>query len=482
MATQLFTRLCIVPILLAGAIETGSSQIPDSLWTKIYGETNNDRGNSMVMTPDGGFAIVGTFGTYLEVGVVTNGDIWFVRTDSAGDTLWSKTFGGSGVDEGFSIRQTSDDGFIIAGAISNNIGIYDAGLIRTDADGNELWSKTYTHGSTFNEEWASYAEETSDGGFIFTGSAGTQTTFSKDIWLVRTDADGDTLWTKTYGGTGTDQGNSVRQTSDGGFIITGETREIGSQPDLWLLRTDEHGDTLWSKRYNSNAAFNDVDRGQESIPMPDGGFSVIGQAGVSTWLLRTDMNGDTLWTRQYYGHGNGNSFQLTSDGGYIIAGSISIIRTNGLGDTLWTKIMDGFCNAVVQTPDGGIAVAGYTFLEGTLEDLWIFRMGPEGATTIHNDDPSVPVHFELSQNYPNPFNPSTTISFSVARISDVQLVVFNSLGQAVRKMIIGTISPGQYKITWDGRNDTGQPVSSGVYYYQLRADDVVQTRRMLLLK
>jgi hypothetical protein len=480
MVKQIYAFFVLVSMLVSGAVDTVFAQSPDSLWARIYGETGYDRGKSMVLTPDEGFAIVGEFGAYYEAGSLRNGDIWLVRTDSGGDTLWSKIYGGPGIDEGFSIRKTSDDGFIIAGAFSNNIGIYDAWLIRTDADGNELWSKTYTHETQFNQDWASYAEETSDGGFIFTGSTSTQTTFSRDVWLVRTDADGDTLWTKTFGGTGTEHANSVRQTEDGGFIVAGETREIGVNPDLWLIRTDEHGDTLWTKRYNSNSSFNDVDRGREIILMHDGGFSVLAQAGVSAWLLRTDMNGDTLWTRQYFGIGN--SFQLTSDGGYIIVGGVSIIRTNGTGDMLWTRFVDGFCTAVVQTPDGGFAVTGYVFLSESFDDLWLFRMASEGVTAIDDDNERVPVEFKLSQNYPNPFNPSTTITFSIERTGDVQLVVYNLLGQMVRTLSSGTRSGGTYSIIWDGRDDAGQPVSSGTYIYRLQTDGNVQTRRMLLVK
>ncbi|MGB5287228.1 MAG: hypothetical protein WBN42_01975, partial [Ignavibacteriaceae bacterium] len=152
------------------------SQAPDTIWTKVYGDGDYERGNSIVITDDNGFAIVGAADALYSGGNLTEGDIWLVRTNSTGDTLWTKTYGGSGIDEGNSIYQTADGGFILAGARSNNLLIYDAWLIRTDSNGDTIWTKTY--GENLGEELASSVIETSDSGFAFTGFRNTQTTFS----------------------------------------------------------------------------------------------------------------------------------------------------------------------------------------------------------------------------------------------------------------------------------------------------------------
>jgi hypothetical protein len=469
-------RFMVVPIFLCGSLLFAFAQTPDSLWVKMYGGADYDRARSIIQTADGGFAVIGEFGYYFEAGIQTNGDIWLVRTDADGDTLWTRAYGGPGIDEGYSIQQTSDGGYIIAGARSNNFGFFNAWLIRTDESGETLWAKTYDP-STLG--WASFVQETTDGGFIFTGLNQTQTTFSNDLWLVRTDAEGDTLWTKTYGGTGVDLGNSVRQTPDGGFIVTGSTREIGTNPDLWLLRTDDNGDTLWTKRYNGNPTFNDVDQGRDIQLISDDGFFILGQSGVSIWLLSTDMNGDTLRTTQFYG--TGTSFNQTADGGYIIAGGMSIIRTDDTGVPMWTRDTDGFCNSVLQLFDGGYLVAGGSPIFGAT-DLWLFRLGPDGTTAIRNEGHTGPDRYELSQNYPNPFNPTTTISYSVDRQDHVELTIFNMLGQPVRKIVSESIPAGTYTVTWDGRNDAGQLLSSGSYFYRLKAGNYTHTRRMVFLK
>jgi hypothetical protein len=481
MINQFFARSVVASAILCGTAMAVFAQEPDSLWVKTYGGPDIDRGKSMVLTADGGLAIAAEIGGYFEAGLFTNGDVWLVRTDPNGDTLWTKTYGGPNIDEANTVQQTSDGGYIIGGLLSANISFfYYPWLIRTDAGGDTLWTRNY--GSTSTVGWVNSVQETSDAGFIFTGVVNSQITFSQDIWLVRTDTDGDTLWTKTFGGTGTDLGNSVRLTSDGGFIIAGSTREIGVNSDLWLIRTDEHGDTLWTRRYNGNSAFNSVDAGHDIQLLPDDGFMVLGNAGTNTWLLRTDMNGDTLWTKQYLGVSSTLSFQQTSDGGFIIAGGNGLRRTNEAGELLWTIMLDGIANSVVQTPDGGYVVAGYNVPDHALSDLWIFRLGSDNGTSIINNEYAVPAQFELLQNYPNPFNPVTTIIFSVSQTDNVHLVIFNSMGQAVRRLTAGTKSPGTYRIVWDGRNDAGQLLSSGTYFYRLQVGEEVQTRRMLLLK
>jgi hypothetical protein len=447
------------------------AQAPDTIWTKVYGDGDYERGNSIVITDDNGFAVVGATNALYSGGNITEGDIWLVRTNSTGDTLWTKTYGGSGIDEGNSIYQTADGGFILAGARSNNLLIYDAWLIRTDSNGDTIWTKTY--GDNFAEELASSVIETSDSGFAFTGFSNTQTTFSRDVWLVRTDAAGDTLWTRTFGGTGSDLGAAVLQTADNGFIVTGKTRVIGGEYDLYLIRTDENGNTLWTKTYNGPSSPNSVDDGRDIELISDGGVVVMGFTSLNVWLLRTDANGDTLWTKQY--PGSGDSFDKTSDDGFVITGGTWLIRTNASGDLLWSTTFAGLANSVQQTSDGGYIVAGYNFFSATKDDLWLARFGSD-PTSIEIDI-ETPNEYLLFQNYPNPFNPITTISFSIPVASFVSLKVFNSLGQEIEILISKELNEGNYKYDWNAKN-----LTSGTYFYKLQAGDFIETKKMILIK
>ncbi|MCG2676856.1 hypothetical protein L6304_06800, partial [bacterium] len=144
----------------------------------------------------------------------------------APDTLWTKTYGGKGFDEGSSVQQTSDGGYIIAGCTGSFAGRWlDVYLVRTDANGNALWTKTY---GGKDIDGGSSVQQTSDGGYIIAGYTESFGAGGQDVYLIRTDANGNALWTKTYGGKDNDGGSSVQQTSDGGYIIAGCTGSFGA--------------------------------------------------------------------------------------------------------------------------------------------------------------------------------------------------------------------------------------------------------------
>ncbi|MDP7000223.1 MAG: hypothetical protein QF569_29625, partial [Candidatus Poribacteria bacterium] len=182
----------------------------DNAFLQTYGGSENDYGYSVQQTSDDGYIITGETYSY------GNGeaDVWLIRTDANGDTLWTQTYGGSESDIGNSVQQTSDGGYIIAGeTYSYGNGAADVWLIKTDADGDTLWTQTFG-GTEF--DIAHSVQQTSDDGYIITGETYSYGNGEADVWLIKTDANGDTLWTQTFGGSESDIGNSVQQTSDGG--------------------------------------------------------------------------------------------------------------------------------------------------------------------------------------------------------------------------------------------------------------------------
>jgi len=271
----------------------------DTLWTRTYGGSSVDGGVPVQQTSDGGFVVAGF--TYSYGAGMT--DVWLIRTDAQGDTLWTRTYGGSGIDNGYSVQQTSDSGFVVVGITSSfGAGLIDVWLIRTDAQGDTLWTRTYG-GS--NNDFGFSVQQTSDGGFVVAGIVSFGAV-GHDAWLIRTDAQGDTLWTRTYGGSSSEDGSTVQQTSDSGFVVVGNTESFGAGGhDVWLIRTDAQGDTLWTRTYGGSG----IDGGSTVQQTSDGGFVVVGGtdsfgAGeADVWLIRTDAQGDTLWTRTYGGSG-----------------------------------------------------------------------------------------------------------------------------------------------------------------------------------
>ena len=148
--------------------------------------------------------------------------------------LWTKTYGGTHPDHSYSVQQTSDGGYIIVGStLSFGAGIYDVYLIKTDANGDTLWTKTYGGTNTDEGLWI---QQTSDGGYVITGSYDSYSAVDYDVYVIKTDPNGDTLWTRTYGGNGWDDGYSVQQTSNGGYVISGCTGSVGEAYLVWLIK------------------------------------------------------------------------------------------------------------------------------------------------------------------------------------------------------------------------------------------------------
>lgn len=293
-----------------------------SSFQKTYGGSGDDYCFSSIQCTDKGFVLVGYTDSYGAGG----NDFMVIKTDSLGNTLWSKTFGGNKDDEAYSVKQTTDGGYIVAG-YSKSFGAinYNAYLVKLNALGDTMWTKSY---GGIKTDFANVVQQTNDAGYIL---AGYTTTFvsgsdSGNIYLIKTDALGNVKWTTSIGGTvAISDGYSIQQTTDKGYAITGYTNSFGEpNGDAYLIKTDSLGNTLWTKTYGSIG----VDWGNSIKQTTDGGFIIAGSASFDTtnlidvYLIRTDVNGDTLWTKTFGGKGYdfGQAIQLTKDGGFVIAG------------------------------------------------------------------------------------------------------------------------------------------------------------------
>ena len=362
-------------------------------WEKIY---EYGSGQSVQQTLDGGYIIAGWKLSFTSDGY----DVYLIKTDENGNTLWDRTFSESGSDMGYSVQQTSDGGYIITGSTGSVFTDYDVYLIKTDDNGSELWTKTY--GGT-TDDCGKSVQETMDGGYIITGwtlSIGT----SYDVYLIKTDENGEIIWTKTYGGNYWDIGNSVQQTIDGGYIITGYTDQIDyDNGDVYLVKTDNNGDTIWTKTFGGQLK----DEGYSVQQTFDGGYIITGVTEHSNtkhnvYFIKTDENGETIWTKTFIDEYDsyGYSVQQTTDGGYIITGEISnstgfdvyLIKMDNDGNTLWTNsygryhIDIGY--SIKQTTDGGYIITGKTLSANTgLMDVYLIKTDSIGITVSTTEIP-----------------------------------------------------------------------------------------------
>ena len=360
----LIINTSIIALVCSAGIKYTNAQI---MFQKTFGEENYyDECIAVEQTIDDGYILAGMT-RYIDEGYR---DIYLIKTDINGDMIWRKTYGGTNNDVAKSMQKTADGGYIITGwTISFGEGYEDVYLIKTDDNGNLLWSKTF--GGASREKGYS-VQQTVDGGYIITGYTESFGAVNEDVYLIKTDGNGDLMWSKTFGGTGQDIGHSVKQTVDGGYIIAGIRNN-----DVYIIKTDNQGDILWTRILgdgNSSSAFSI----QQTI---DYGYIIVGSTnsfGVGerdVYLIRMNENGDILWAKTFGDIGvlseTGYSVQQTDDGGYIIAGerqktdpgpyNVYLIKTNADGDLQWSKIFGTTIESgqsVKQTDDGGYVIAG----------------------------------------------------------------------------------------------------------------------------
>ncbi len=347
--------------------------LPDKLraqatYQEVIGGASDDRGRTVRQTSDDGFIIVGS--TYSFGG--GGQDVYLVKTNSNGTVLWSKTFGGTQEDDGRGVCQTSDGGYVIIGSTNSfGAGLSDVYLLKTDATGDLLWSTTI---GGAGEDYGFIVEETSDGGLILVGHTDSYGGGGNDAYLVKTDADGVVTWAKTFGNAGDDRGFSVVQTHDGGYALAGYTTSYGAGgADVYLVKTNSSGDAQWTKTYGGLYD----DQAFSLAQCNDNGYILTGfankdnNAGINNdvYLLKTDVDGVLTWSRTFGGtqDDQGNVVRQTSDGGYVVFGFESSIGF-GSYDALLLKT-DAAGNAVFTKVYGGtdddLAISGHYLADNT---------------------------------------------------------------------------------------------------------------------
>ncbi|MBD3284780.1 hypothetical protein GF359_00410 [candidate division WOR-3 bacterium] len=326
-------------------------------WTKTYGGENWEQGNYVQPTADGGYIVVGTASD--SPVAYTWGDLWLLKTDASGDTVWSRRYRKDNVAMGIAVFETADAGYMVFG---NSTPSTKGWLLKTDSAGDTLWTQDYSfliqsvqptydggyilaadglvkldsqgsilwsNSNSYYDSGVAYAEETDGGGFILTGSKCT-------FWLAKTDSAGDTLWTKLHG-VFTDCGCCIRQTSDGGYIASGFVDwDLGRK--YYVVRTDSAGEFLWE--------YNPLYFGlaHTVYEVEDGEYIAAGiRASVQTggYLVKLDDTGDTVWTRTYgFSPNEFTWIDKTDDDGLILTGqsegNLWVVKTDSTG-LAWSR-------------------------------------------------------------------------------------------------------------------------------------------------
>jgi hypothetical protein len=304
-------------------------------WVWAIGGSGSDIGRAVVQTSDGGYAIAGNTNSF-DAG---NNDVYLVKTDSAGNMLWSFTYGGTGIDMGYSVIQTIDGGYAITGYTNSfGAGLNDVYLVKADANGNMLWNMTYGGGGI---DVGRAVVQKGDGGYDIAGYTNSSGAGNSDVYLVKTDSAGSLLWSSTYGGAGSDLGHSLVQTVDGGYAVAGQTASFGAGGnDIYLVRTDSSGGMLWNQTYGGTGS----DVGMSLVQSIDGGFAMtgpttsFGAGGTDVYFVETDGSGKMLRSTTFGGPGDDYDGSMTQsvDGSYVIAGYTDSFGS-GLNDVYLVK-------------------------------------------------------------------------------------------------------------------------------------------------
>ncbi len=283
-------------------------------WSRDYGDEDTDYGVHVEQTADGGYIVTGSSYTSSRF----QSDVLLLKTDSSGEEEWRRLFNFGGTDYGTSVQQTADGGYIVTGNVDNDLETYfDILLLKTDADGVEEWHRPY--GTDWYDRGRS-VQQTMDGGYVVLGMWD-----GEYVRLIKTNAVGMEEWNNTWGGSYEDEAEEVLQLPDGGFVLVGTTESSGSGwQSAWLIRTDVDGDQVWNRTYGGEGS----EHGESVHLTADGGFvftgrtSMYGAGGGDAWLVKTDGSGEVQWHRTFGGSGNerGNSVRQTADGGFIITG------------------------------------------------------------------------------------------------------------------------------------------------------------------
>jgi hypothetical protein len=494
-------KMAFLILLISFINESIYSQLPAKDWDIRFGGTKEDEMKTMKRTSDGGYILGGfssskATGDKSQDSQGKN-DYWIIKTDSNGNKQWDKSFGGNEDDYLIALEIADDNGFLLCGYSESGVsgdktepsqGMEDFWIVKTDSNGNKMWDKRYGGNS---HEYLTAILQTEDGNFLLGGY--TSSLISGDVsqpkkgfedyWIVRINSDGLKLWDTRFGGDQDDLLQSIVQTPDGGYILAGtsssgvsgdKSEEAHGYSDFWIVKTDVEGVKQWDKTYGGD----NIDLCSTVAATDDGGYLLAGTSSSDSgyhksqhsrgdldyWLLKIDSLGLKLWDKTFGGVKNGDGYStrydflttllVTSDEGCLLAGystspssgeksqsfwkdtsgnsslNFWIVKTDSVGNYLWDRRLGGnkadYCYSILENPDLSFTLGGKSSSDAYGDksqgnqgadfsvDYWVIKTTPPGeipniyieqlATTSF----MVSNAFEVTYTATGNFNPGNT--------------------------------------------------------------------------
>lgn len=509
----------LLSFLLVITINNNGFAQPILEWSKNYGGSDSDIPRDIELTTDGGYIFAGwSRSTNGDVGGNNGGqDAWIVKMDDEGNLEWEKNYGGSDDDTAGSIKQTTDGGYIVSGYsrstdgdVGGNNGEQDAWVMKLDNEGNIQWSKNY---GGADKELAFDIVQTADNGYAFLSSSESfngdvgGNNGGRDFWIVKLDDAGNLQWEKNYGGSAWDTPSSIKELTNGGYMVAGFTgsddgdigENFGSN-DSWLLKLDNEGNLEWEKSYGGS----DNDVSYDMDQTIDGGYVLAGRSNSSdgnvggnngehdSWIIKLDADGNLEWNKHFGGAENDAALTImqTLGGGYIAAGDSRsndgdvagnngeqdtwIIKLDSEGNLEWEKNYGGsatdLARDIVQNSAGEFIITNWTeSADGDLQvnngssDFWIMKIIDPNATSTQT--PNINSKVTIS---PNPSNGQFIINTDDLT-TPMNVKIFDALGHSIYR-----------------KNGVHGPLSivdlpKGNYYIQIVTDGFSVTKKLIVL-
>jgi hypothetical protein len=460
----------------------------DTVFIKSYGLNGYNYGEKVIQLSDSGYILLGN-----KSGFVGNTDVYLVRTDFTGNFNWDRAFGGSEVNWAEDIIPTKDKGYAIAGYMNlPGNSDYNVMLIKTDSLGHMQWMKNYG-----GSDWdlGHSLVETPDSGFIITGETYSFGNGNNDVFLLRTDKNGDSLWAKYYGGANAEIAYDISKCHDGNYIVTGITSSFGKgDDDVYLLKTDASGDTLWTRTFGDSLD----DKAFAGIETNDHGFALAGSTmnfgakAMDAMLLKTDSTGSQKWLQYYGGTENEELYDViqnpqndkfflsgyTISYGYAGTKDLYMVMARPDGWFVFGKTYGGdktdVAYSCITTSDKGYAAIGSTESMGPgISNILLVKMDSLGesdlSSYIHIYDIGEFDKKEISV-YPNPSSADVFIR-SGENFPVTEILIFNQLGQTV---LTSTPEESHHASI----DLSGFP--EGIYFIMLRSGNNIVNKKILI--
>lgn len=521
-------------IFLSPFILFSQTNPPTIQWQNCLGGTMRDLAQSVIETFDGGYIVSG----YTEsndsdvIGSHGNSDCWIVKLNNIGGVQWKTCYGGAGVDYAFSIQQTSDSGYIVAGTTTSNNGDItgnhggngDVLVLKLNNAGIIQWQKCLGGSS---QDWANSIVQTYDGGYIVAGLSSsndgdvTGNHGGPDFWIVKISSVGTIQWQKSLGGSGGEQATSIQQTTDSGYIVAGLTDSNNGDVsgnhggfDYWIVRLSITGIIQWQKCFGGlgNEIAHSVQQTNDyGFIIAGSSFSndsdVTGNHGNNDyWIVKLDSTSAIQWQKSLGGTNDESAYsiQQTTNSGYIVVGQSNsfdgdvtgnhggydfwLVNLNSSGSIQWQKCYGGsnddMAHSIQQTSDGGFILTGYsssndsdvTGNHGGIYDYWVVKL--DFINGIEKLQTSI-ANYEI---VPNPFSNETILSFQGSSFKKVDIEIRDIEGGLIKTLVTKNINYGVNKIVWDATNNSNVKVDDGIYFITVFSDKERETKKVVFMR